>query len=93
MRISREVLDRYTAALDAVSGALREKMAADLAKVPLDDIPLARQLMADIMERYAGAGETLAADIPLAVDHFRYFAGAIRAQVGSAGEFDDDTVA
>ncbi len=37
--------------------------------------------------------ETLAADLPLAVDHFRYFAGAIRAQEGSIGEVDHDTVA
>jgi aldehyde dehydrogenase len=37
--------------------------------------------------------ETLAADLPLAVDHFRYFAGAVRAQEGSIGEVDDNTVA
>ena len=37
--------------------------------------------------------ETLNADIPLAIDHFRYFAGAIRAQEGSLSEIDDDTVA
>jgi aldehyde dehydrogenase len=37
--------------------------------------------------------ETLAADLPLAVDHFRYFAGALRAQEGSLGELDEDTVA
>ena len=37
--------------------------------------------------------ETLAADIPLAVDHFRYFAGALRAQEGSISEIDEDTVA
>ena len=37
--------------------------------------------------------ETLAADIPLAVDHFRYFAGCIRAQEGSIAEIDHDTVA
>ncbi|MFQ6331092.1 MULTISPECIES: aldehyde dehydrogenase [unclassified Nocardia] len=37
--------------------------------------------------------ETLAADIPLAIDHFRYFAGAIRAQEGSLSEIDVDTVA
>ena len=36
--------------------------------------------------------ETLAADLPLAVDHFRYFAGCIRAQEGSLGELDEDTV-
>ena len=37
--------------------------------------------------------ETNLADIPLAVDHFRYFASCIRAQEGSIGEIDDDTVA
>ena len=37
--------------------------------------------------------ETLAADMPLAIDHFRYFAGAIRAQEGTLAELDDDTVA
>ncbi len=37
--------------------------------------------------------ETLNADIPLAVDHFRYFAGAIRAQEGGISEIDHDTVA
>src|SRR5213079_391649 len=37
--------------------------------------------------------ETTAADIPLAIDHFRYFAGALRAQEGSLSELDDDTVA
>ena len=37
--------------------------------------------------------ETLAADIPLAIDHFRYFAGALRGQEGSIGELDRDTVA
>ncbi len=36
--------------------------------------------------------ETLNADIPLAVDHFRYFAGCIRAQEGSAAEIDATTV-
>lgn len=37
--------------------------------------------------------ETLAADIPLAIDHFRYFAGCIRAQEGGISEIDDDTIA
>ncbi|WP_439691669.1 acetaldehyde dehydrogenase ExaC [Curtobacterium sp. SP.BCo] len=37
--------------------------------------------------------ETIGADIPLAIDHFRYFAGAVRAQEGSTGEIDHDTVA
>ncbi|MFC9250887.1 aldehyde dehydrogenase family protein [Amycolatopsis thailandensis] len=37
--------------------------------------------------------ETLAADIPLAIDHFRYFAGALRAQEGGISQIDDNTVA
>ena len=37
--------------------------------------------------------ETMAADIPLAIDHFRYFAGCLRAQEGSIAEIDHDTVA
>jgi len=37
--------------------------------------------------------ETLAADIPLAIDHFRYFASVIRAQEGSSSEIDENTVA
>ena len=37
--------------------------------------------------------ETTAADIPLAIDHWRYFAGCIRAQEGALSEIDRDTVA
>ena len=37
--------------------------------------------------------ETTAADLPLAIDHFRYFAGCIRAQEGGVSEIDHDTVA
>jgi len=37
--------------------------------------------------------ETRAADLPLAVDHFRYFAGCLRAQEGRLSQLDDDTVA
>ena len=37
--------------------------------------------------------ETTYADLPLAVDHFRYFAGCLRAQEGSVSQLDEDTVA
>ena len=37
--------------------------------------------------------ETMAADIPLAADHFRYFASCIRAQEGSLSEIDETTIA
>ena len=37
--------------------------------------------------------ETLAADVPLAADHFRYFASVIRGEEGTIGEIDKDTMA
>jgi aldehyde dehydrogenase len=37
--------------------------------------------------------ETLAADLPLAIDHFRYFAAAIRSEEGRISEIDNDTIA
>ena len=37
--------------------------------------------------------ETLNADIPLAIDHFRYFAGCVRAQEGGISQIDQETVA
>ena len=49
--------------------------------------------IAECYENGKAVRETLAADIPLAIDHFRYFAGAIRAQEGGISQIDDDTVA
>ncbi len=49
--------------------------------------------VAETWENGKPVRETLAADLPLVVDHFRYFAGAIRAQEGSLSQIDDDTVA
>ena len=49
--------------------------------------------IAETYENGKPVRETLAADIPLAVDHFRYFASAIRAQEGGLSQIDDDTVA
>ncbi|MBK1624135.1 aldehyde dehydrogenase [Afifella marina] len=37
--------------------------------------------------------ETKAADLPLAIDHFRYFAGCVRAQEGTLSEIDHETIA
>lgn len=49
--------------------------------------------VAETWENGKPVRETLAADLPLAIDHFRYFAGCIRAQEGSLGEIDNDTIA
>ena len=49
--------------------------------------------VAETWDNGKGVRETLAADLPLAIDHYRYFAGCIRAQEGSNSEIDKDTVA
>lgn len=49
--------------------------------------------VADTWDNGKGIRETLNADLPLAVDHFRYFAGCLRAQEGTAAEIDEHTVA
>jgi aldehyde dehydrogenase len=54
---------------------------------------LAALALAETWDNGKPIRETTAADIPLAIDHFRYFAGAIRGQEGSIGEIDQDTIA
>ncbi|WP_460801913.1 acetaldehyde dehydrogenase ExaC [Microbacterium sp. GXF6406] len=49
--------------------------------------------VAETWENGKPVRETLAADIPLAIDHFRYFAGVLRAQEGSLSQIDENTVA
>ncbi|MCM3761815.1 aldehyde dehydrogenase family protein [Alkalihalobacillus oceani] len=49
--------------------------------------------VAETWENGKAVRETLNADIPLAVDHFRYFAGAIRGEEGSISQIDEHTVA
>ena len=61
---------------------------ADRMEEHLDEIALA-----ETWDNGKPIRETTAADIPLAIDHFRYFAGAIRAQEGGISEIDNDTVA
>ncbi|HUB49792.1 MAG TPA: aldehyde dehydrogenase family protein [Acetobacteraceae bacterium] len=48
---------------------------------------------AETMDNGKPIRETRAADVPLAADHFRYFAGCIRAEEGALSELDDNTVA
>ena len=62
---------------------LADSMEANLEKIAI----------AECYENGKPVRETLAADIPLAVDHLRYFAGVIRAQEGGISQIDEDTVA
>jgi len=54
---------------------------------------LAMLALAETWDNGKPIRETMAADLPLAVDHWRYFAGCIRAQEGAISEIDHDTVA
>jgi len=54
---------------------------------------LEKLAVAETWDNGKAVRETLNADIPLVVDHFRYFAGCIRAQEGTVGEIDEHTVA
>jgi aldehyde dehydrogenase len=59
----------------------------------LIDANLERLAVSETWDNGKAVRETLAADVPLMADHFRYFAGCIRAQEGSIGEIDETTVA
>ncbi|MDX2470913.1 MAG: aldehyde dehydrogenase family protein [SAR324 cluster bacterium] len=48
--------------------------------------------LAETWDNGKGIRETINADVPLAIDHFRYYAGCIRAQEGSAADLDANTV-
>src|SRR6202789_4035731 len=54
---------------------------------------LQRLAVAETIDNGKPLRETMAADIPLAIDHFRYFAGCVRAQEGSISQIDENTVA
>ena len=54
---------------------------------------LERLAIAETWDNGKPIRETRAADLPLAIDHFRYFAGVVRGQEGSLAEIDQDTVA
>jgi aldehyde dehydrogenase len=87
-------LDAAHAAKDAWGEASLTERAAVLGAIA-DAIEEHKEMLAvaETWENGKPIRETLAADIPLAADHFRYFAGAIRGEEGSIAEVDKDTVA
>ncbi|MGE4266627.1 MAG: aldehyde dehydrogenase family protein [Deferribacterales bacterium] len=87
-------LDAAHKAKDAWGSASLAERAAVLNKIA-DAIEANLEMLAvaESWENGKPVRETLAADIPLAVDHFRYFAGATRSLEGTLTEIDKDTVA
>ncbi|GAA1567017.1 aldehyde dehydrogenase family protein [Kribbella sancticallisti] len=99
--IARGTADDVERALDAAHGAApawgrtssaeRANILNKIADRIEDNLELLA--VAESWDNGKAVRETLAADLPLAVDHFRYFAGALRAQEGSISMVDEDTVA
>jgi aldehyde dehydrogenase len=87
-------LDAAHAAREAwgkTSPALRGNLLNAIAQKMQDNLDLLA--LAETWDNGKPIRETTLADVPLAIDHFRYFAGAIRAQEGGISEIDSDTVA
>jgi aldehyde dehydrogenase len=99
--IARSTGDDINLALDAAHGARRSwgrtspAERANILNKIADTIEANLEMLAvvETWENGKPIRESLAADLPLAVDHFRYFAGAIRAQEGTLSEIDGDTIA
>ncbi|WP_293854298.1 aldehyde dehydrogenase [uncultured Alsobacter sp.] len=99
--IARSDADDVEAALDAAhaakdawgrtSAAERALILNRIADAIEDNLD--RLALAETWDNGKPIRETTAADIPLAIDHFRYFAGAVRSQEGAISEIDHDTIA
>ena len=87
-------LDAAHAAKDAwgkTSSTERANILNKIAQRMEDNLDLLA--MAETIDNGKPIRETTHADLPLAVDHFRYFAGCVRAQEGGISEIDHDTIA
>lgn len=99
--VARSDADDINAALDAAHAAKgawgktsvtdRANMLLQIAQIMEDNLELLA--ICETWDNGKALRETRLADLPLAIDHFRYFASVIRAQEGTMGELDDDTVA
>ncbi|SDP82802.1 acetaldehyde dehydrogenase ExaC [Ectopseudomonas guguanensis] len=89
-----KALDAAHAAADAWGRTSVQERSHILLKIA-DRIEANLELLAvaETWDNGKAVRETLNADVPLAADHFRYFAGCIRAQEGSTAEINDGTVA
>ncbi|MDT3669358.1 MAG: aldehyde dehydrogenase [Aromatoleum sp.] len=100
-QVARSSAEDIELALDAAHAAADKwgrTSAADRANILLkiaDRLEANLELLAyvETVDNGKAIRETLNADIPLAVDHFRYFAGCLRAQEGGISEIDEHTVA
>lgn len=86
-------LDAAHAAAEAwgkTSAAIRSNVMLKIADVMEANLPLLAAV--ETVDNGKAIRETMAADLPLCIDHWRYFAGVIRAEEGSATELDANTL-
>jgi len=101
VEIARSTAGDIEKALDAAHAAAVKWGATSVAERSLILLKIADRIeaklptlaLAETLDNGKPIRESMAADLPLAVDHLRYFAGAIRAQEGGISEIDADTVA
>jgi aldehyde dehydrogenase len=89
-----KALDAAHAAKDGwghTAPALRAKVLNQIADRMEENLELLA--LAETLDNGKPIRETRAADVPLSIDHFRYFASCIRSEEGTVGEIDNDTVA
>ncbi|HJV27325.1 MAG TPA: aldehyde dehydrogenase [Aromatoleum sp.] len=100
-QVARSTEEDVALALDAAHAAADKwgrTSAADRANILLKiadrlEANLEMLAYAETVDNGKAIRETLNADIPLTVDHFRYFAGCLRAQEGGISEIDEHTIA
>lgn len=97
-RSSAEDIDLALDAAHAAKAAWGSSSIQDRSNILLKiadriDANLELLAVADTWDNGKPVRETLAADVPLSSDHFRYYAGCIRAQEGALSQIDNDTVA
>lgn len=99
--VARGTAEDVDRALDAAHGAARgwERTSVAERATVLNEIAdrvedhLEALAVAETWDNGTPVGETLAAELPLAVDHFRYFAGVVRAQEGAVSQLGGGLVA
>lgn len=100
-QVARSDADDINVALDAAHAvrqqwantSVAERSALLLKVADRIEQNLERLALAESIDNGKPLRETMAADLPLAVDHFRYFAACVRAQEGAISDLDSNTVA
>ena len=99
--VARSDADDVNLALDAAHAAFKgwaetsvQERSADLLRIAdRMEQNIERVAVAETLDNGKALRETMGADLPLAIDHFRYFAGCLRAEEGAMSDIDKNTVA